>query len=169
MTKKIKRLLAAAAICFVITASGCGDDGAEKSDAADISAAQMLDALGGKSYSETMDAKALYGEETFEESCEKLYGADAESFSDGGIMYASTGALADEISVIKAADGSTDCEQLLRGRIETRINDFEGYKPDELDKIKAAEVFNCGDLWILVISDDSAQIKQDALNAAHSD
>jgi len=41
------------------------------------------------------------------------------------------------------------------------VSDFEGYKPDELDKIRSAEVFEYGGLWIMIISDNSDNIRSD--------
>ena len=73
-------------------------------------------------------------------------------------MYVSSGASADEISILA---GDSDCEKLLKDRVDRRVSDFEGYKPDELDKIRSAEVFEYGGLWIMIISDKSDNIRSD--------
>lgn len=166
----LKRHIMSAMLCVSLLLSGCGGDSSseDKISASNtdnsVTAVQILDALEEKGYDSAMDARAVYGDESFNGACEKLYGVTADSLTDGGIIYDSTGSTADEVSLIKASDDSVDCEELLNNRIQARIKDFEGYKPDELGKIESAEVFSCGDLWVLVISDDPEKIKQDILS-----
>lgn len=159
-----------ALLCVSLMLSGCGGDPSSEDKASannadnSVTAVQILDMLEEKGYDSVMDARAVYGDDSFSGACEKLYGVTADSLTDGGIIYDSTGATADEVSLIKASDSSVNCEELLNDRIQARIKDFEGYKPDELGKIESAEVFSCGDIWALVISDDAEKIKQDILS-----
>ncbi len=159
----LKNRLTAAAAAMCILLCGCSnnkDTNSEATSRSDVSltAQQVFDAVKDKDYAADMDAAAVFGDDVFTNNCEKLYGEPAENFTDGGIMYVSSGASADEISILT---GSGDCEKLLKDRVERRVSDFEGYKPDELDKIKSAEVFEYGGLWIMVISDKSGDIKSD--------
>lgn len=106
---------------------------------------------------ENLDGKAFYGDETFSENCKKLYGADESAFSDGGIIYATGGGLADEVSMLKTKDGKS-AENYLTSRLEARKTTFKNYKPEESDKLDNAEIFHSGDWWVLVISDKSDEI-----------
>lgn len=159
----LKKRLTAAAAAMCILLCGCSnnkDTNSKTTPKSDVSitAKQVFDAVKDKDYAADMDATAVFGDDVFTDNCEKLYGEPAENFTDGGIMYVSSGASADEISVLA---GDSDCEKLLKDRVDRRVSDFEGYKPDELDKIRSAEVFEYGGLWIMVISDKSGDIRSD--------
>lgn len=114
---------------------------------------------------DTVTAKGDGSSGGFDAYCEKLYYTGSENISDGVIAYASSGGLADEISVLKPSDGCSSDEllALLQSRVQRRYEDFEGYKPDELDKIESAETFECGDFVVLIISDDAVRLKEEFL------
>ena len=77
-----------------------------------------------------MDASTFYGEDSFTKNTEKLYGIEADKLSDGGILYSSDGNYADEISMLKMADGSSAKSQLA-DRLSYRLNQYENYKPEQ--------------------------------------
>lgn len=107
-----------------------------------------------------MDASTFYGEDSFTKNTEKLYGIEADKLSDGGILYSSDGNYADEISMLKMADGSSAKSQLA-DRLSYRLNQYENYKPEETKKIQAAKIFQAGDYWVLVISDNADEISDE--------
>ena len=106
---------------------------------------------------ENLDGSAFYGEKTFSDNCKKLYGADESTFSDGGIIYATSGGLADEVSMLKVKDGNS-AENYLTSRLESRKTTFKNYKPEESDKLDKAVIFQSGDWWVLIISDKCDEI-----------
>ena len=106
---------------------------------------------------ENLDGSAFYGEKTFSDNCKNLYGADESAFSDGGIIYATSGGLADEVSMLKLKDGSS-AENYLTARLEARKTTFKNYKPEESYKLDKAVIFQNGDWWVLIISDKSDEI-----------
>ncbi len=138
---------------------GCGsnDENTSKGETSSLTASQVLDKLEQSGLTESLDARADYGDEVFNDNCYSLYGASIDELSDGGIMYVSSGKLSDEISIISSE--TADCEKLLTERAQSRANDFEGYVPDEMQKAEKALVFECGGFEILVISDSSDEIK----------
>ena len=107
-----------------------------------------------------MDASTFYGEDSFTKNTEKLYGIEADKLSDGGILYSSDGNYADEISMLKMANGSSAKSQLA-DRLNYRLNQYENYKPEETKKIQAAKIFQAGDYWVLVISDNADEISDE--------
>lgn len=148
---------AAAAICC-----GCGkksDDGGSSANYANrtqqtVTAAQLLDTAAESGLAPQLDFRADYGSSDFDEACEKLYGSPLSDFSDGGIMFVSSGESADEISVL-----SGSCTDIMESRRDRRAGDFEGYAPEEESKIKDAEIFECGGFTILVIAENADEIK----------
>ena len=171
------------AICVLCTAAcaatafvGCGDSGSSSSGAEsvpgvsqtqfDLSAKEYLDMALEKAPDSLLDestAKGDTGSYGFDTFCSKLYGgANIDQIADGAISYASSGGNADEISLLKAKDSSKQQEltQLLKNRIDVRHHDFEGYKPEELEKIDKSRVFEANGYSILVISEDAEKIEE---------
>ncbi len=112
---------------------------------------------------DTTTAKGDTSEYGFDNYCKKLYGGlEPDELEDGAISYASSGGNADEISLLKAKDSSKQQEltQLLKNRIDVRHHDFEGYKPEELEKIDKSRVFEANGYSILVISEDAEKIEE---------
>lgn len=170
------------AACVLTAFTACGDTSSDsgtagnKSNSSSASAEEV--SLTAEEYinkaleikpNSLLDATTAKGDTSeygFDNFCIKLYnGLDPEELEDGAISYASSGGNADEISVLKAKDPSKQNEltKKLEERIQVRHHDFEGYKPEELDKIDKAEVFEAGGYSILIIADDAAAIK-DAFN-----
>ena len=42
-----------------------------------------------------------------------------------------------------------------------QLNQYENYKPEETKKIQAAKIFQAGDYWVLVISDNADEISDE--------
>ena len=158
----IAAAVTAAAIALALTACGKSSKGSESASApsaeVQMTASELLDKAEASGLCSKPDVRADLGSEVFDNACEKLYGEPAGSFTDGGIMFVGSGAEADEISVLAGKD--TDCTELLTQRRDRRYKDFEGYAPDELEKIEQAEIFTVGDLTVLVISDSADEIKE---------
>jgi hypothetical protein len=166
-----KQILATAlALAAAVSAVGCGaQDSGSKDDDAKVSAAAskeysaeeiVNETLAKISDTSTLDATAFYDGEVFKSYAKKLYAMEYEELSDGAIAYDSTGGTADEISVIQPADGDLDnAVGALEARKQLRINDFTGYKPEELDKIEDARIFTCGGRAIFIISDNADEIE----------
>ena len=111
--------------------------------------------------SSVLTGSAAYGERLFEKNCKKLYLCEQSDLTDGLIVYNNGGGKADEISVIKPADGNTDTAvKVLNDRKELRYNDFKGYVPAELPKIEAGRVFTVNGWCVLVISDSADSLEK---------
>ncbi len=109
----------------------------------------------------SMTQSAYYGNDTFNNVTEKLYGIEIEKIYDGGIICGEDGS-SDEVSVLKLADGSSATE-LLEERLEQRKELFKDYKPEEIPKLDKAEVFEQNGWNCLVISENASEIKDKIL------
>jgi hypothetical protein len=170
--QKNQRKILAALCCAVFIAgfAGCGSQNADSQDSennASVSSAQtqsaeeILSGLKDEISESNLDSSAYFSEEAFENNAKKLYATEYSDLSDGGILYDGTGSTADEISMIKPADGDTDnAVSALEARKEMRIRDFTGYKPEELDKIEDARIFSQNGWAVLIISDNADSIEK---------
>lgn len=108
-----------------------------------------------------MDTVVSYGEDKYNRNFEYLYQIEQDLAADGCIAYAGTGMKADEISIIKPADGKAGrVRRALNKRIERREDDFRAYVPEEADKISQAHVFDAGDYIVLVISENPSEMEE---------
>lgn len=159
-------ITSALTVLTTLSMTSCGADNAISSEASESAVTSTADS--GKTAKDIlsaiegdhMDASTFYGEDSFTKNTEKLYGIEADKLSDGGILYSSDGNYADEISMLKMADGSSAKSQLA-DRLSYRLNQYENYKPEETKKIQAAKVFQAGDYWVLVISDNADEISDE--------
>lgn len=153
------------AICAVIGVSVCGCSGSDSksssvkdtavsSSVSELTAKDILE----KAASDTMTQKAFFEDEKFQNNISKLYGIEADKLEDGGIVYGDNGS-ADEISVIRLKDENS-AKKVLEARVEYRATQFQNYKPSEMPKINAAEIFEEGGYWFLIIADDPGAIHQ---------
>ncbi len=127
------------------------------SQKAEVNAKQILQ----KCEDSSMTQSAYYGNDTFNNVTEKLYGIEIDKIYDGGIICGEDGS-ADEVSVLKLADGSSATE-LLEERLEQRKELFKDYKPEEIPKLDKAEVFEHNGWNCLVISENASEIKDKIL------
>ena len=126
-----------------------------------FSAKDIIQKLIDNKSNENLDSVAYFEDELFQENCVKLYNIEYSQLEDGGIAYAGSGGLADEISIIKAKDISEDVVlQLLEKRVERREQDFTGYKPIEIDKIQNSCVFSSQGYSVLIISDNTEELEK---------
>lgn len=159
-------ITSALTVLTTLSMTSCGADNAISSEASESAVTSTAD--GGKTAKDIlsaiegdhMDASTFYGEDSFTKNTKKLYGIEADKLSDGGILYSSVGNYADEISMLKMADGSSAKSQLA-DRLNYRLNQYENYKPEETKKIQAAKIFQAGDYWVLVISDNADEISDE--------
>ena len=125
-----------------------------------LTAAEVFDTLRKSGLCDELDAVETLGGETFDGVCEKLYGIAPSELSEGGVMFVSSGTLADEVSVLGGKEGLAD---LLKERGASRAKEFEGYAPEEHTKAEKAIVFEHKGLSVLVISDNADKIKKSIL------
>ena len=87
-----------------------------------------------------------------------LYELEAGDVANTAV-YASTGATAEEIAVLEAADESkvSKLQEAVNQRIETKKEDFEGYLPAEMKKLQDPVIRTEGNVVVLCISNDSDQ------------
>lgn len=157
-------ITSALTVLTTLSMTSCGADNTISSEASESAVTSTADS--GKTAKDIlsaiegdhMDASTFYGEDSF--YTKKLYGIEADNLSDGGILYSSDGNYADEISMLKMADGSSAKSQLA-DRLSYRLNQYENYKPEETKKIQAAKIFQAGDYWVLVISDNADEISDE--------
>lgn len=159
----IKIICIITSVMTLMTLSGC-DQGSDKPENQKESSISQKQELSAKDILERIDDQnlidsAFYGDETFDNNAEKLYGISVDKISDGGIIYAGDGGIADEVSILKLSDGES-AEQIFSDRMDFRLNQFETYKPEETQKINAAQIFKSGDYWVLVISDNADKISE---------
>ena len=85
-----------------------------------------------------------------------IYGISEEEVEEYA-AYVSTGATAEEITVIKAKDEATakSIKEKLSERVKAQKSSFESYIPKEVEKIDNAIVYQEGVYVILSISNDS--------------
>ena len=131
--------------------AGCGKE--EKSS--DPECADILNSFENMT-EEGFDIYYTAGDSEYEDNYENMYGISRELIDDGGIIYTEKGGLADEISIFHLKD-TKDMElakEKLNDRLETRRNQFAGYKPEEVYKIDNAVITITGNFIALVISSD---------------
>lgn len=152
-----------AVLIYIVFSVGCNGGAVESESFGEtntLSAKEIIQKLADESGDNNLNTLAFFDEDIFKNNCEKLYGISYEVLSDGGIVFAGSGGLADEVTILKAKDGNIKkLTSMLESRIERRISDFTGYKPTEISKIEKAVVFECGGFAILIISDNGEILK----------
>ncbi|MCM1308696.1 MAG: DUF4358 domain-containing protein [Butyrivibrio sp.] len=176
--KRIKGFaLCASAVLLAAVLAGCNGKGAgdgknesvgggsagvseAATDAAEeISCAEILDRLLEGAKKAKCDAKTVYGDGSYEGYFDYLYEIKPDKASDGAFGYASA-SYADEISVIMMAD-ENEADMFLKKldeRVARRIRDFEGYKPEETEKLGRAQSAVSGKYVILAVCDGSDKV-----------
>lgn len=158
MKKSIGILL----VAVMLGLCGCGGKettAKKESDAPKLSCKEILtqalkDAEGIKT-----DSTLFYEEERYEELFEYLYDTSPDRAKDGAYAYAAA-SYADEISII-LADEEKDVSVIknhLEDRVERRAQDFQGYEPEEEDKVWNSVIDTNGNYVIMVIADNPQDI-----------
>ena len=90
-----------------------------------------------------------------------LYNLDS-SVVEKAVLYASTGATAEEVAVIKPKDskGMETIQKACEQRIEAQKQAFENYVPGELTKLNTPIMEQVGDTFVLVVCDDSEKAQK---------
>ncbi|MBQ4523886.1 MAG: DUF4358 domain-containing protein [Lachnospiraceae bacterium] len=143
----MKKTIAAMMVCLTLFAmTGCSDD--KKED-------RVIDV-------HTM-AQSLLNDITYEDQLtpvegnmfQMIYGISEEDVTEYE-AYVSTGATAEEITVIKAKDEATAeaIEEKLSDRVEAQKSSFASYIPKEVEKLDEAVVYQEGVYVILSISNE---------------
>lgn len=143
-----KRIIVAIMMCFAVFAvTGCSKEQKEE---------RVIDV-------NTM-VQSLLNDITYEDQLttvegnmfQMIYGISEEEVEEYA-AYVSTGATAEEITVIKAKDEATakSIKEKLSERVKAQKSSFESYIPKEVEKIDNAIVYQEGVYVILSISNDS--------------
>lgn len=147
--------------------SGGKDETAARTD---MSCEEILDELLKRISTTNCDTRTFYGEQTYDEYFEYLYEVKLEKAEDGAFGYASA-SYADEITVIRLSDAG-DADMFMDKfdeRIERRKRDFEGYKPEEVEKLKKAEKVSKGSYVFLAVCRDSDKAAEEFLKIIGED
>lgn len=152
-------LLAAAVfmLCSCGLSSGSADDGAVSAPTESVQAQITVAEVLGEINNDLLDGSAVKGEELFDKNAEKFYSIDISQIEDGGILYSTSGANADEVSVIRLND-DTNAQEILESRLAGRHSTFDGYAPEEMPKLESAEIFTQNGFAVLIISDEHEAI-----------
>lgn len=169
----------AAAMALALTMCSCaGKDSSVTTEPAGGTSAQMQENT--QKQGETQDLKAcgeivdeilkkvtdthnntrtVYGEETYDRYFDYLYKADIDKIDDGAFAYASE-AYADEITVVHFKDeaDAKAFKSRLSDRIERRKQDFNGYKPEEVNKLDNAQILVEGSYAVMAVADNAEGI-----------
>ncbi len=151
--KKIKIFtLVAVIITMGFVMAGCGKDTKPVSD--DNVALEQASSTDLSKYLieniEFKDSMSIVDEEIFF----SLYDLDEIDVKEV-TLYASTGATAEEVAVIKTKDGKAEAvEKACRKRIEAQKQGFEDYVPKELEKLEKPVIMKAGNSVIMVVCDD---------------
>jgi hypothetical protein len=141
----------AIALFLVLAFAACAGSGDQTGEELDIrSLAKAL--IGGIAFSDRM-------EEASGDAFYALYAVDPadESVTDF-VFYASTGATAEEVTVIEARDAGSAPAVLeyARARVASQKAEFENYAPDEMAKLNDPVLMRVGKYVILCLSNDNA-------------
>ncbi len=140
----MKRVIATILIMMLLLTS-CGSSNLPSPDAEEL-ATEILEALG-----ET-DNFVLADSETVD----IVFGCDSSVYDDFCVMYTTVDASADIIAIFKSPDSDiqSETEEMLDEFLESRLNDFKGYAPLEVQKIENTKLITYGSYDILIIISD---------------
>ena len=101
------------------------------------------------------------GDDTLENNYDNMYAIKRELVDDCGILFPSDRGVADELSLFHMKDSGDVqlAKDKLQDRLDTRKNQFAGYKPEEVYKLDNAVIMSQGNFVALIISDDPAMME----------
>lgn len=88
-------------------------------------------------------------------------GLDVSTVEDAAFALCGSGALPDEIAVIrcKSADGAKSAETALKAKLEKQKELFSTYTPDEMYKLNEAVIFTKGSYAVFIALSDNNKAK----------
>ena len=159
MKKILCLILAVAALGL----SGCGskdtNEGISSAEVKEISCQELMEVVLVKGEGLNTDSTLYYDEDNYAIQFEHLYNTSPDRAEDGAYAYASS-AVADEVTIIYASetDDVKVIKKHLEERIDRRINDFNGYKPEEVEKLENAVIDTYGRYVFMVVSENPQDI-----------
>jgi hypothetical protein len=151
-----RRLIPAAVIAVLLIPALAACGGSEK-PAAELNIRDLAKTLmDGIAFADQMDAAS-------DDAFYALYAINPadESIADF-VLYTSTGATAEEVSVIEAsgAESADDVFALVQRRISSQKSEFEDYVPAELAKLSDPVLVRSGKYIILCVSNDNTSAEK---------
>ena len=141
--------------------AGCKEkDPAPADTAVDVRAEALLRGVLAEAGGDFGNPKC-YGDEGFADWVGVVYhDISAEKITDGAVVFAN-GVSADEIAIFRGADATAadGISEALRTHLKERISEFEGYSPEDVEKLKKAELYRDGGFVILLVSDDAGALR----------
>lgn len=122
------------------------------------------------SNSEEFDTLFAAGDETLENNYDSMYAVKRDLVDDCAIIYLEKGGTANELSLLHLKDpGDVQlAKDKLQDRLDTRKNQFAGYKPEEVYKLENAVIMSQGNFVALIVSQDPPMLEA-SLRQAISD
>lgn len=148
----MKRIVVCLLAAVMLLASAAGCAGQPKGEPVDVT--QAVSELQKKvAFDDPMTAVE-------EDTALALYGLEKGDVEEIAAVL-STGATAEEIAVIKAADGKTaKCKEALAQRIQKQKDGFEDYVPAEVPKLERACLMEKDNVVILCVAKDADTAKK---------
>ena len=149
-------------VMMVFGITACSEGGSEEGGGTEPPATYDFTASELAGYISENVAFNDFMEEVDPQTVYELYGIDGSKVSDS-CTYFSTGATAEEISVMSVApenaDMLGDINRAFNKRIEDQIESFTDYVPAELDKLNKPLIMEIGNSVVMVVCDDPDQAK----------
>ena len=113
-----------------------------------------------KELRQTMDLETLT--DCSSQELKRYYSLNSKDYADTMLLTAKESMSADEILLIKVKDQSQleEIEAAVYKRLESRINDFGSYAPEQTALLEAAEVTMRGDYVFLAVSEHAEEYRE---------
>lgn len=103
--------------------------------------------------------------EVSEDNFQFKYGVSSDDYSEYSVWWAGSGGDADEVCIIKAADGKKDTvKQAVEKRLDDQKNVFKDYVPEQYDKLCDTSVKTEGDYIYWVCTNDNTKAEDTILS-----
>ena len=113
-----------------------------------------------KELRQTLDLETLT--DCGSQDLKRYYSLNSEDYADTMLLTAEESMSAEEILLIKVKDQSQleEIEAAVSKRLESRINDFGSYAPEQTALLEAAEVTMRGDYVFLAVSEHAEEYRE---------